>query len=163
MLCFVEQIHQINRCTMLLSRQFQSIITLFYYGMLAVVDGGIFVSTDRKTAPIIRTVAYSTCIFTFSLASFTFILLATLNEIPKRLSPLLRHCCRHPNASARTKIKLVNMDAWLRSGQLGMSPFGIFTFSTGKLCTVLITVVLNFFLFIKLFKSYFFRLVDPAT
>src|SRR5699024_6560436 len=132
-------------------------IVTFYYTTLATFEICLFIILDYRSAPILHTLALVCAGITISVALIFFLSLASVNFFSRRLiAPLKRFQCGVV-LSARTKLKLDHCLDDITANRIGITNGNIFMYSAGKLVMVTITIVLNFFLTINLFESYFFH------
>ena len=154
---YLRRLGKLNASTNEFSRQTSPFIVMFYYIVLVILEGCLFIILDYRSAPILNTLALNFAGIITSVALIFFLSLASVNFFSRRLvAPLKRFQCGVA-LSARTKLKLDHCLDDIAGNRIGITCGNIFMFSAGKLIMVTITFALNFFLTINLFESYFFR------
>lgn len=157
MMRYLARLNRTNLSTWRFSKQSALFIGVFYYAVLAVMDGALFVLVDQHSAPMLRVVAAICLVVGILVALVTFSVLASVNILSRRLIGALRRCQHRLNLSARLKLKLTDFLAQIESNRVGISCGTIFMFSPSKLYFMAINFVLNFILAVDLFQNYLFR------
>ena len=130
-------------------------MSLFYFLVLMGSEGLLFVTLDWRTHPFLRLVAIITFILCLSIFLAMFSVLCTVNLAARRLLGPLRRAVYHLRLTPSTQLKVITFQAQLEQNRVGIACGRMFVFTPSKVFAVVIRFVLNFFLVVNLFRTYF--------
>ena len=146
----------LNRSAHLMTIESANYLIDQYYLILFGLSGLPFIVIDRHTDPMLRTIAIMATCGAFLFAIVNFFLISAVNFTTRRLTPVLVECQVRMPLSASVRLKVAELRSQFESNRVGIGCGDIFMFTFTKVCRMVGTMVLNFFLTVNLFNSYFF-------